>query len=72
MKNKYEYVTEEYVEKTKYKSIKDAYQRDYFSVVKYRNEIWIESRNCPISIYKRIIKDLVNIYGENYFIIHYD
>ena len=70
MKDKHEYITEEYVGKTKYKSIKDAYQRDYFSVVKYKNGIWLETRCCPKSIYKRIIKDLVNIYGENYFIIH--
>lgn len=67
---KYEYITEEYVEKTKYKSIRNAYQRDYFSIAKFRNGIWIEGRNCPQSIYNRIIKDLVNIYGENYWIIH--
>ena len=67
---KYEYITEDYIKKTKYKSILDAYERDYFSIVKYKNGIWVETRNCPQSIYNRIIKDLVNIYSENYWIFH--
>ena len=63
------YITEEFVNQTKYKSIKDAYDRDYFSIVSYMNGIWIEKRNCPTTIYNRIIKELERIYPTKYIFI---
>lgn len=64
------YITEEFVNQTKYKSIKDAYDRDYFSIVSYMNGICIEQRNCPVTIYNRIIKELKRIYPATYIFIN--
>ena len=64
------YITEEFVNQTKYKSIKDAYDRDYFSIVSYRNSIWIGKRNCPVIIHNRIIKELERIYPTKYILIN--
>lgn len=63
------YITEEFVNQTTYKSIKNAYDRDYFSIVSYMNGIWIENRNCPVTIYNRIIKELGRIYPTKYIFI---
>lgn len=63
------YITEEFVNQTKYKSIKDAYERDYFSIVSYMEAIWIENRNCPVSIHNRIVKELERIYPNKYIFI---
>lgn len=63
------YITEEFVNQTKYKSIKDAYERDYFSIVSYMEAIWIENRNCPVSIYNRIVKELCRLYPNKYIFI---
>lgn len=62
------YITEEFVDQTKYKSIRDAYDRDYFSILSYRNGIYIEKRNCPATIYNRITKELKRIYPTKYIV----
>lgn len=62
------YITEEFVNQTKYKSIRDAYDRDYFSIIFYSNGIYVEQRNCPATIYNRIIKELKRIYPTAYII----
>lgn len=58
----YEYITEEVVEKTKYKSVSDAFNRDYFSVVRQGVFFWIESRLCPERTYKLIIKETKRLF----------
>lgn len=65
--NKYEYITEEFVNNTKYKSLRDAYDRDYYSIVKYSisdsvYSLRVETRHCPDSIYIRILKELSRLY----------
>ena len=66
--NKYEYLTDEYRAKTKYKSIRDAIDRDYFSVVCYHGAIWIESRLCPPSLYRRAKDELMQLYPDMWYI----
>jgi len=65
--NKYEYITEEFVNNTKYKSLRDAYDRDYYSIVKYSisdsvYSLRVETRQCPNSIYTRILNELSRLY----------
>ena len=66
--NEYKYLTDEYRQKTKYKSIRDAIDRDYFSVVCYRHGFWIESRSCPPSIYSRAKKELMELYPDLWYV----
>lgn len=66
--SEYIYLTEEYEKKTKYPSIRDAIDRDYFSVVKYHGGLWLETRQCPPSIYRRAAKELRQIYPDLTFI----
>lgn len=57
-----EYITEKIVEKTKYKSVADAFNRDYFSVVRQGGFFWIESRLCPERTHKLIIKETKRLF----------
>ena len=67
---KAEYITNDFAVKTKYQTLKDAIDRDYFSVVKYRNGVWLECRNCPESIYERAIRELKRIYDDYYIFLN--
>ena len=62
--NGYTYLTGEYERRTKYKSIRDAINRDYFSVVKYGGSFWLETRGCPPTIYTRAVKELRALFPE--------
>lgn len=62
--NGYTYLTSEYERRTKYKSIRDAINRDYFSVVKYGGAFWLETRECPPTIYTRAVKELRALFPE--------
>lgn len=57
-----EYLTADYASRTKYKSIRDAIDRDQFSVVSYHGGMWIESRQCPPTIFRRAAQELRTIY----------
>ena len=63
-----EYLTADYACRTTYKSIRDAIDRDHFSVVSYHGGMWIESRQCPPTIYQRAARELRAIYPNLMFI----
>ena len=60
----YEYITNDFISKTKYKTVRDAYDRDHLSVVKYGNAVWLYTRWCPPSIIERAYKELHRIYPD--------
>ena len=59
---KYEYITEEFVAQTNYKSLIDGYDRDYFSIVKSECSIAIHMRTCPTRTANLLFKEVKRIY----------
>lgn len=52
-----EYLTAEIAKRTKYKSIKDAYERNVISVIKNGGIFYLESSGCPDKTYRLTIKE---------------
>ena len=63
-----EYLTADYERRTKYKSVRDAINRDQFSVVSYHGGMWIESRQCPPTIFRRAARELRALYPHLMYI----
>lgn len=64
----YESLTQDYMNRTKYQSVRDAIDRDQFSVVAYHGGIWIEPRQCPPSIFRRVRDELRALYPSLQYI----
>ena len=62
------YITNELEKATKYKSVKDAINRDYFSIVLDNNIWYIESRGCPAMVYDRVVKEGKRIFSNYTYI----
>lgn len=65
---KVEYLTQDYEHRTKYQSVRDAIDRDQFSVVCTASGIWIEPRQCPQSIFRRVRDELRSLYPSLHYI----
>ena len=56
-----EYLSCEIAKNTKYKMVKDAYERNNFSVIKRGGVFWIES--CPSNkVYTLLVKETKRLY----------
>ena len=66
---KVEYLTQDYERRTKYQSVRDAIDRDQFSVVVHGDSgMWIEPRQCPQSIFRRVRDELRSLYPSLHYI----
>lgn len=57
-----EYLTAEIAKRTKYKSIKDAYERNTISVIKDGCFFYLESCGCPDKTYRLTIRETKRIF----------
>lgn len=57
-----EYIDREVAEKTKYKSIKEGWERNYFGIVRSGNVFWIEGHQCPDKTYRLAIKETKRLF----------
>lgn len=58
------YLLKDISERTKYKSVADAYQRNLADVIVQGSVFYIEGHGCPDRTYKLIIKETKRLYPE--------
>lgn len=56
------YITDEFLEKTDYKSIHDEWNRDRFSIIAMDNYWWFWDRGLTARTYKLIVKEMKRLY----------
>lgn len=65
----YNYVTSELAEKTKYKSIYNAYQKNDLSVVVYDRSAWfLEGGNISDRLFKVVYKEMQRLFPQYTYI----
>lgn len=58
------YITDMLVEKTSYKSIKNAYQRNNLSIVLYDGYVWHFDKCSTDKLYDRVKKEMKRLFPE--------
>jgi len=57
-----EYLSADIAKQTNYKSIKDAYERNDFSVIKRGGIFYVEGYGCPDRTYNLVVKETKRLY----------
>lgn len=63
-----EYLSCDIANRTTYKSVKDGYERNYFSVIKQGSIFWVEGNGCPDRTYNLVIKETKRLYPNLVFL----
>ena len=59
-----EYITAEMVSRTTYKSLKDGYERNYFSVIKRGSIFYVVGYMCPDRTYRLAVKETKRLFPD--------
>lgn len=59
-----EYITFIIAQNTRYKSLKEAYERNLYSIIRHGNVFYIEGYGCSDRIYKLAIKETKRLFPD--------